>query len=85
VTLPNDVIALPWWRQPSFAMVLVLALSLALYPFADSARWLHQLVQLIDIVAVLMIVRTLRHSAVIFQSGWLIAIPLMALQAALRQ
>jgi hypothetical protein len=82
VTLPNDVIALPWWRQPSFAMVLVLALSLALYPFADSARWLHQLVQLIDIVAVLMIVRTLRHSAVIFQSGWLIAIPLMALQAA---
>ena len=82
MTLPDEVTRLPWWRQPSFSMVLILAISLALYPFADLARWLHQLVQLIDIIAVLMVVRMLRHSPVIFQSGWIIAIPLMALQIA---
>jgi hypothetical protein len=82
MTLPIEVTCLPWWRQPSFAMVLVLAISLALYPFADVAHWLHQLVQLMDIVAVLMVVRVLRHSPVIFQSGWIISLPLMAAQIA---
>jgi len=82
MTLPDEVTRLPWWQQPSFSMVLVLAISLALYPFADLAHWLHQLVQLIDIMAVLMVVRTLRHSPVIFQSGWILSIPLMALQVA---
>lgn len=82
MTLPHNVTCLPWWRQPSFAMVLVLAISLALYPFADVAHWLHQLVQLLDIVAILMIVRVLRHSPVIFQSGWIISLPLMVAQIA---
>jgi hypothetical protein len=63
-------------------MVLVLAISLALYPFADVTRGLHQLVQLMDIVAVLMVVRVVRHSAVVFQSCWVISLPLMAAQFA---
>jgi hypothetical protein len=71
-----------WWRLPSFWMLLTLAASIALYPFAEQARWLRQAAQLMDIAVVLMVVRLLRQHAVIWHSGWLISVPLVALQLA---
>ncbi len=71
-----------WWRLPSFWMLLTLAASIALYPFAEQARWLRQAAQLMDIAVVLMVVRLLRQHAVIWHSGWLISVPLIALQIA---
>lgn len=74
--------ALIWWRLPSFWMLLILAVSIAIYPFAEQARWLRQAAQIIDIVVVLMVVRLLRQHAVIWHSGWLISLPLLGLQVA---
>lgn len=71
-----------WWRLPSFWMLLTLAASIALYPFAEQARWLRQAAQLMDIAVVLMVVRLLRQHSVIWHSGWLISVPLVALQLA---
>jgi hypothetical protein len=71
-----------WWRLPSFWMLITLAASIALYPFANEARWLRQAAQLMDIAVVLMVVRLLRQHAVIWHSGWLISLPLIALQIA---
>ena len=38
MTLPRAFLARAWWRQPSATMVLALAASLVIYPFADSVR-----------------------------------------------
>jgi Ion channel len=82
MTLPAEICGLPWWRQPSFAMMIALGMSLVLYPFADEARWLRQIAYMMDIVAVLMVVRLLRKHEGMFRSGWIISIPLVALQFA---
>jgi hypothetical protein len=70
----------PWWQQPSVSMVLSLGLSVAIYPFADETRWLRQLAQLIDVAVVLMVVRLLRAQPALWSSGWVIALPTVALQ-----
>jgi hypothetical protein len=72
----------PWWHLPSFWMLLTLAATFALYPFAEQARWLRQAAQLMDIAVVLMVVHLLRQHAAIWHSGWVISLPLIALQIA---
>lgn len=81
MTLPQSVRARVWWRQPSAAMCLVLALSIVAYPFADETRGLRPLAQLLDVAVVLMVVRMIRSQAETWRSGWVIAIPTVLLQA----
>ncbi len=81
MTLPQSVRARAWWRQPSAAMCLVLALSIVAYPFADETRGLRPVAQLLDVAVVLMVVRMIRAQAVSWRSGWVIAIPTVLLQA----
>ena len=78
VRLPRD---LPLWRQPSIALFAVLMLTLVMYPFADSARPVRALAQILDIAVVLSVMRMLRVHALWVKSGWWISVPLIVLQA----
>lgn len=82
MTLPLELRRLPWWRQPSFASLGVLALSLVLYPFADGVAGLRTLAQVLDIAVVLMVVRLVRKQVDWLRSGWILAVPLVLLQLA---
>lgn len=78
--LTRSVLALPWWRQPSFLMLVLLTLSLVLYPFADHSRLFRVVAQVLDIGIVLMVVRAVRASGHWLNVGWVVAIPLVLLQ-----
>lgn len=80
MTLPKPFHTHAWWRQPSATMSFALALSIVIYPFADETRGLRTLAQLLDVAVVLMVVRLIRAQAVMWRSGWVIAIPTIALQ-----
>ena len=80
MTLPRHITSKAWWRQPSLTMILALALSLVIYPFADETRALRTLAQLIDVAVVLMVVRMIRATDSLWRSGWIIAIPTILLQ-----
>lgn len=80
MTLPKLFHDHSWWRQPSATMSFALALSIVIYPFADETRGLRTLAQLLDVAVVLMVVRLIRAQAVMWRSGWVIAIPTIALQ-----
>lgn len=71
-----------WWRQPSVGLLAVLALTLVLYPFADQSRSVRALAQILDIAVVLSVLRTLRMHALWTRSGWVVSLPLVALQLA---
>lgn len=66
--------------QPSVGLLLVLALTLVLYPFADDNRSLRTLAQLLDIAVVLSVMRVLRVHELWLRSGWAISLPLVLLQ-----
>lgn len=66
--------------QPSIGLLLVLALTLVLYPFADDNRSLRTLAQLLDIAVVLSVLRMLRVHELWMRSGWAISVPLVLLQ-----
>ncbi len=76
--LPTE---LPLWRQPSITLFAVLALTLVMYPFADSARPIRALAQILDIAVVLSVMRMLRVHSLWVTSGWWVSIPLIVLQA----
>lgn len=78
--LSHSVLALPWWRQPSFLMLVLLTFSLVLYPFADSSRLIRFTAQVLDIGIVLMVVRAVRASGHWWRFGWMLALPLVLLQ-----
>jgi hypothetical protein len=80
MTLPRLFHRRAWWRQPSATMVLALAASVVIYPFADETRALRPLAQAIDVAVVLMVVRLIRAQAVSLRSGWVVAIPTIILQ-----
>ncbi len=82
MTLPAHELSKPWWRLPSFVMLALLTLSLILYPFADSSRLFRVAAQLLDIGIVLMVVRAVRASGRWQGWGWMLSLPLMALQLA---
>lgn len=66
--------------QPSVGLLLVLALTIVLYPFADDNRSLRTLAQLLDIGVVLSVMRMLRVHELWLRSGWAISLPLVLLQ-----
>jgi hypothetical protein len=66
--------------MPSISLLAVLALTLVLYPFADSARPIRALAQILDIAVVLSVIRMLRMHELWMRSGWWISLPLIALQ-----
>jgi hypothetical protein len=70
----------PWWLLPSFNMLLVLLASVIAYPFVDATPGLRPVAQLLDVAAVLMVVRLIRSADTIWSSGWVVAIPTVALQ-----
>ena len=78
--LPRFFQTQAWWRQPSATMVLALAASLVLYPFADDTRALRPFAQALDVAVVLMVVRLIRARVEFLRSGWVIALPTIALQ-----
>ncbi len=61
-------------------MVLALAASLVIYPFADETRALRPFAQALDVAVVLMVVRLIRAQVEYLRSGWVIAIPTIVLQ-----
>lgn len=61
-------------------MVLALAASLVLYPFADETRALRPFAQALDVAVVLMVVRLIRARVEFLRSGWVVALPTIALQ-----
>jgi hypothetical protein len=63
-------------------MVLALAASVVIYPFADEMRALRPLAQVLDVAVVLMVVRLIRAQAEMWRSGWVIALPTVTLQLA---
>ncbi len=69
-----------WWRQPSASMLLVLAASLVVHPWADASKLLRLTAQCLDIAVVLMVVRMIRAEHLLWTSGWMIAVPAVALQ-----
>jgi hypothetical protein len=82
MTLFAQPFALPWWRQPSFVMLVLLLLSLVIYPFADYARAFRVMAQLVDIAVVLQVVHLVRSVGYWIRLGWLLSVPLVALQLA---
>jgi hypothetical protein len=68
------------WLQPSVGLLIVLALTLVLYPFADDTRSVRALVQILDIAVVLSVMRMLRVQNLWLRSGWAISLPLVLLQ-----
>ena len=68
------------WLQPSVGLLLVLALTLVLYPFADQTRSVRALAQILDIAVVLSVMRMLRVHDLWLTSGWAISVPLVLLQ-----
>ena len=62
--------------------LLVLALTLVLYPFADDNRSVRAVAQLLDIAVVLSVMRMLRVHDLWLRSGWTISVPLVLLQLA---
>jgi hypothetical protein len=80
--LPRLLRRRSWWRQPSASMLLVLAASLVVHPWADASKLLRLTAQCVDIVVVLMVVRMIRAEHLLWTSGWLIAVPTVALQVA---
>lgn len=82
MSLPRLFHSRAWWRQPSATMVLALAASLVIYPFADETRALRPLAQVLDVAVVLMVVRLIRAQAEMWRSGWVIALPTVTLQLA---
>lgn len=81
MTLPRLFHRRAWWRQPSATMLLALAASVVIYPFADGMPGLRPLAQVMDVAVVLMVVRLIRARAEVWRSGWVIALPTVALQA----
>lgn len=69
-----------WWLLPSFTMFLVLIASLVLYQFVDTRPGLRPIAHLVDIAAVLLVVRLVRSIHTLVSSGWIIAIPNVVLQ-----
>lgn len=63
-------------------MLLVLALSLVVHPWADASRVLRLAAQCLDIGVVLLVVRMIRAEQLLWRSGWLIAVPTVLLQLA---
>ena len=82
MSLPRLFRSRAWWRQPSATMVLALAASIVIYPFADETRALRPLAQALDVAVVLMVVRLIRAQAEMWRSGWVIALPTVTLQLA---
>ncbi len=82
MSLPRLFHSRAWWRQPSATMVLELAASVVIYPFADETRALRPLAQVLDVAVVLMVVRLIRAQAEMWRSGWVIALPTVTLQLA---
>lgn len=70
----------PWWLLPSFNMLLVLLASVVAYPFVDVTPGLRPMAQLLDVAAVLLVVRLIRSEETIWSSGWVIALPTVSLQ-----
>ena len=70
------------WLQPSVGLLLVLAFTIVLYPFADGTPSVRSLAQILDIAVVLSVMRMLRVHDLWMRSGWAISIPLVALQLA---
>lgn len=70
----------PWWLLPSFNMLLVLLASVVAYPFVDVTPGLRPIAQLLDVAAVLLVVRLIRSEQTIWSSGWVIALPTVGLQ-----
>lgn len=70
----------PWWLLPSFNMLLVLLASVIAYPFVDAMPGLRPVAQMLDVAAVLLVVRLIRSEDTIWSSGWVIAIPTVILQ-----
>jgi hypothetical protein len=82
MTLDARQLVRPWWRQPSFVMLSLLLASLVLYPFADYAREYRVIVQVVDIAIVLQVVHLVRAVGYWIPLGWLLSVPLVALQVA---
>ena len=76
--VPNFAVETLWML--AFGLLLVLALTLVLYPFADDNRGLRALAQLLDIAVVLSVMRMLRVHDLWLRSGWAISVPLVLLQ-----
>lgn len=68
------------WLQPSVGLLIVLALTVVLYPFADETRSVRALAQILDITVVLSVMRMLRVHDLWLSSGWAISVPLVLLQ-----
>lgn len=69
-----------WLLLPSFNMLLVLLASVVAYPFAEATQGLRPAAHLLDVIAVLLVVRLVRSEHTIWASGWVIALPAVALQ-----
>jgi hypothetical protein len=82
MTLALSQLTRPWWQQPSFVMLALLLLSLVIYPFADYARAFRVMAQLVDIAVVLQVVHLVRAFGYWIRLGWLLSVPLVALQVA---
>lgn len=80
MTLSSAVQRRAWWRQPSFLLLLVLLLSLALYPFAGLNPAFRAAALALDVVVVLFVVRVIRAHETWMASGWVIAVPTVILQ-----
>ncbi len=79
---PLSSLVRAWPRQPSAFLLLVLGITVVLYPFADGILAIRLLVQVLDIAIVLVIVRTLRVNTLWIRSAWVISVPLILLQCA---
>lgn len=71
-----------WPQQPSAFLLLVLGITVVLYPFADGVLAIRLLVQLLDIAIVIVVVRTLKLHTLWLRSAWLVSLPLVFLQVA---
>jgi hypothetical protein len=81
MTLPTEIRERAWYFQPSFTLLIALALTLVIYPFADQTKALRAVAHLVDVCMVLMVVRLLRQPNML-RSGWVIGIPTIGFQLA---
>jgi len=79
---PFPYLTRAWPRQPSAFLLLVLGITVVLYPFADAFSAIRLIVQALDIAIVLVVVRTLKLHTLWLRSAWLISLPLVLLQCA---
>lgn len=82
MTLPESLRRRTWWMLPSSTMLLVLLSTLVAYTFVDVYPQLRPIAHLVDIIAVLLVVRLIRAAHTVWSSGWIIAIPNLLLQIA---